>query len=246
MSAALDELRQTLAQRYPDALPLQPGAAGAVATGLGPVDALIPGGGLPRGRVTAWASGGGSTAVLLSACQTALSRGERAAWVDVAGVMTAESWRGGVLLLRPGSEVEGLACAEELLRSGGFGLVVVAGCGKAANRSGVRLSRAAKAGGSGLVLLGGAVEVAALRASCQILPGGYVWRRTPFGEVAEVETVRVRVEAQSLGWSGSAEVNLPVRTRPQRAGPDPFLVDRRGARRRIGWNRGIVNKSSEK
>jgi hypothetical protein len=242
MSAAPDtqlrELRQAIERRFTDAQPLAHGTAAAVGTGVAAVDGLLPGGGLPRGRLTAWLPGGGTSAVLRAACGAVIRGGERAAWVDGAGTVVADGWMTGPLLLRPEGEVEALACAEELLQSGGFGLVVVTGLTRGASRCSVRLSRAAKTGGSGLVLVGPAAEVAALRVSCGIVPGGWKWRADPFGGAGDLDRVRIRLEARSLGWSGATTFELPVTSHGPRAAVDPLLVDRRGVTdRRVAWLR---------
>ena len=48
-AAALIELRQTLRQKFPDALPVSYRTAQPVATGIARLDGLLPSGGLPRG-----------------------------------------------------------------------------------------------------------------------------------------------------------------------------------------------------
>ena len=229
--SALAELRTALAERFPDALPLSSRTAVAVATGIGELDGLLPNGGLPRGRLTVWVPGGGATAVLRAACASVTARGERAAWVDGAGTLVA-GWPAGSLLLRPAGEHEALVCTEELLRSGGFALVVVSGVGKAVGREAVRLSRGAKEGGSALVAVSGESPVASLRLASRLPPDGYCWRSNPFGEPVEVDSVRVEVEARSLGWSGRTSFALRVWNRPVRVAPDPLLVDRRGVVRK--------------
>ena len=241
MSALPDRLaglRQAIEHKFPDALPLAHMTAGAVGTGIAALDALLPGGGLPRGRLTAWEVGGGTSAVLRTASSAVLARDERAAWIDGAGTVSADGWRTGPLLLRPHGEVEALSCAEELLRSGGFGLVVVTGLGRHAARCGVRLSRAAKAGGSALVMVGAVPDVAALRVGCTIEPDAWRWRPDPFDGPGEPRAVRIRLEARSLGWSGATSFELPVSTPSGRSALDPLLVDRRGVPgRRAAWRR---------
>jgi hypothetical protein len=233
---ALQALRIALQERYPDAIPLGRGVAPAVATGLGALDGLLPGGGLARGRVTAWRPGGGATAVLRAASEAVVRGGERAAWVDAAGAQSADFWRGGALLVRAGVR-ESLACAEELLRSGGFALVVVKGGGREAGREAVRLSRSARAGGAALVVVAETAAVAHLRVVTRMPPEGYRWRYNAFGEPVTVETVRVEVEASSLGWSGRTTLELPVQLYQPRLGPEPRLVDRRGAVPTVRWRR---------
>jgi hypothetical protein len=232
MSAVLADLKETLKQRFPDAMPIAYRTALPVRTGIARLDALLPGGGLPRGRVTVWTPGGGATAVLRAACHAVVEQGERAAWVDAAGMVAADNWRAGPLLLRPCGEREALVSAEELLRSGGFALVVLAGCGRELERAGVRLGRAAREGGAAFVALDGDAPVAHLRLVSRIDPADYRWVRGAFGEPAEVVAVTVRVEARSLGWSGETDFRLPVLSHAQRMAPAPWLSDRRGAKRK--------------
>jgi hypothetical protein len=237
MGAALQDLRRAIERRFPDALPLGRGTVAAVSTGTAALDALLPGGGLARGRLTAWRPGGGATAVLRAACEAAAGRGERAAWISAGGVQCADFWRSGPLLLRPRSPIEALSSTEELLRSGGFALVILLGGGREIAGEAVRLARAARAGGTAFVVTSPAVTIAQLRVKSRIAPTGYRWRHDPFGEPVEVVAVRVEVEASSLGWSGRTAFDLPVRTHALRLAPEPHLVDRRGAPAAARWRR---------
>lgn len=271
MSTQVLELRRILEERWPDAQPLRHATVPGLPTGVAALDRILPGGGLPRGRLSVWtpsgasgangaeeAEGGrvragfgppGATAVLRAACVAAVARGERAAWVDGAGVVLGDAWPRGPLLLRlPGAsgaaatgsrggpaELEALVCAEELVRSGGFGVVVVTGVGRALAVEAVRLSRAAREGGSALVAVGAAVAaeapVAALRLASWLLPEGVRWRPDPFGGPAEPAQVRFRVQATSLGLESRAEFTIPVVQHAFRLSMEPDLVDRRGAGR---------------
>src|SRR5688572_17519676 len=53
-AAEVIALREALEQRFPNAKPLVFRTAGAVSTGLAALDAMLPGGGLPRGRLSLW------------------------------------------------------------------------------------------------------------------------------------------------------------------------------------------------
>jgi hypothetical protein len=229
--AAIEDLKETLARRYPDALPLVWRTAQAVSTGIESLDRLLPNGGLPRGRLTAWSPGGGATAVLRSACRSVVERGERSVWVDGSGWVLGDHWPAGPLLLRPAGTREALECAEELARSGGFGLVVLGVDGGVSGRE-VRLERAVRAGGGAFVVLSRDVPVAQLRVLSRLVEASWTWRRDAFGAPVEAEAVIVRVEARSLGWQGRTEFRLPVRGFETRLSPDPGLVDRRGAPRK--------------
>lgn len=232
-SAAVLDLRRSLADQFPDAQPLVYRTAAALPTGLRELDGLLPNGGLPRGRVTVWVPGGGATAVLRSACAAAAVRGERAAWVE-ADRLVLSPVGPGVLQARSVGAVEALSSGEELARSGGFGLVVVSLADAA--RDGVvagavvRLTRAAKEGGGALVVVSAESGTAHLRVCSRVAAESVRWRTGPFGEPAEPESVGVEVEAWSLGWSGRTRLELPVRSHRVRLAPDPLLVDRRGAK----------------
>ena len=224
------ELKQALEQRFPNAQPVAYRTTGSVASGVAALDTMLPAGGLPRGRLSLWAPGGGATAILHAAVQSVAARGERSAWIDGAGTIVGDSWKAGPLLLKPEGELEALICAEELLRSGGFGLIVLSGTGKAFTSEDVRLSRAVREGGGGFVAIAEKSSVAHLRMASRISPDSYKWRLDPFGEPGEVTEVRVQVEAQAMGWSGHTFVHLPVATYAQRNAPVTNLVDRRGAK----------------
>lgn len=229
MSAEVAVLRETLARRFPDALPARHRTTEVAPTGVGEMDAVLPGGGLPRGRLTVWAPGGAGTALLRAACTAALARGERAAWVDGPGVLTGEGWPERILLARPRSPLDAAACAEELVRSGGFGLVVLVG-GDEDDAVRLRLTRAVKEGGGALVTLSPSGFMGGLTLSSRILPTGCRWACGPFGEPARLEAVRVRVEAVALGWRRHAHLVLPLQDHVHRIALEPGLADRRGGR----------------
>jgi hypothetical protein len=243
MSTVL-QLRTLLEQRFPDALPVTYRTTNAVATGIARLDQMLPSGGLPRGRLAVWTPGGGATALLQAAARAAVGRGERSAWIDAARRVTADSWRAGPLLVRPANELDALVCAEELLRSGGFALVVLAGADAGVSREVTRLSRAAKEGGAALVAMTRQATVANLRIQSRIAPDGYRWRRGPFGEVVDVESVVVHIEAAAMGWSARTELELPVLVHSPRASLSPGLVDRRGVVSQKALSRNeVVEKS---
>ena len=226
-------LKEALEQRFPNALPVSYRTGGAVATGISALDHMLPANGLPRGRLSLWKPGGGATAILYAACESVALRGERAAWIDAAGTIASESWRAGPLLLKPEGELESLICAEELLRCGAFGLIVLSGARGAFAREDVRLSRAVREGGGAFVALADASNVAHLQVSSRIAADAYRWKTNPFGEPAEVTEVRVQVEAQAMGWSGRTQVILPVGDFRQRSAVESTLADRRGAQKKM-------------
>ena len=226
---ALSPLRELLESRFPDATPLTHRTADPVATGIMELDKILPGKGLPRGRLTVWLPKGGATAVLTAACRQTVSSGERSAWIDGMGNVSGTFWEEGPLLVRPRSRKTALRSAEELLRCGGFSLVVLSGIEPEATET-VRLSRAAREGGGAFVALTSHSSMASLRLKSRILPRGYDWDPTPFGEPGELRRARIQVEALSLGWSAKAEFPIPVATIDMRLSLSAGIVDRRGVK----------------
>ncbi|MEO6865320.1 MAG: hypothetical protein ABI229_07710 [Gemmatimonadaceae bacterium] len=227
--SALRDLRELLDLKFPDAAPLQRLGTEVVATGIGGLDGIFPSGGFPRGRLSIWAPGGGATAVLRSACRSAVAGGERAVWIDGGGTMAGAFWDAGPILVRPRSRLHALRAAEALLRSGGFAVVVLAGADPQGTEN-VRLSRAAHDGGGACIALTASATTSALRASSSIRPHGYVWRRDPHGDAAAIDTATLEVRVSSLGWNRRARVVLPVCRDESRLALSIDLPDRRGTR----------------
>ncbi len=220
-------LRALIEQRFPDATPLTGGAQTTehVATGIAALDQVLPNGGLPRGRLSVWAPHGGSTAILRASCQAVVAQGERAAWIDGDSSVAGAFWADGPYLVRPRTRVHALRAAEELLRSGGFSLLVVAGTEPEGTET-VRLTRAAREGGSALVTIGSAASMASLRLTSRMLR--YQWRRSPFGDPAEAQVATVRVSARTVGWNAHVDFPLRVMHHELRLSLESELADRRG------------------
>jgi hypothetical protein len=228
-SASIAALRELIEQRFPDATPTTQRLSEHLATGMEALDRALPHGGLPRGQLSVWAPQGGSTAILRAACHATVARGERAAWIDGDSTIAGAFWTEGPLLVRPTSRLHALRAAEELLRSGGFALLVLAGTEPQGTEH-VRLTRAAREGGTALVSITTSASVASLRLTSRLLD--YRWRRTPFGEPALAQHVTARVQARAVGWSAHADLSFPVTHHELRLSLDTALVDRRGSPRR--------------
>jgi hypothetical protein len=229
-ATALSSLRSILEQRFPDATPVTHRTAEQVASGITQLDRALPSGGFPRGRLSVWAPFGGATAILRAACYSVVSGGERAAWIDGENMLTSNSWIDGPVLLKPITRRHALRAAEEILRSGGFALVVLGGTDPQGTEA-VRLTRAAREGGTALVSLTSASAMSSLRVSSQLDPQGYRWQRTPFGEPAVAHDVLVRVRARAMGWNAHSQFLVPVMHHELRLSLEPGLADRRGVRR---------------
>lgn len=229
MSAQVAALRELLERRFPDATPVRRGA-GALATGVGELDAILPLGGLPRGGLVTWTPGVGSAAVLRWACRSVAAGGERSAWVDGARVVSGDGWLSEAVLLRPEGSAEALEWTEELGRSGGFALVVLTGA-RAREAERVRLSRAVREGGGSIVVMDGGGFMGGVRVATRVGPESWGWRLDPFGDVAALESVRVRARVSAPGWMKEADFTLRVMDDELRMSVERGLVDRRGATR---------------
>lgn len=227
-ATALD-LREELARRFPDAVPLAGRRQAALPTGMAALDRALPNGGLPRGRATVWSTpSSGATAVLARACRAILASGLRSAWIDGARTL-GPGWEDGPLVIRPRTPLLGLRFAELLLDSGGFALVVMSGV--PAERTALfRLARAAHEGGGAFALVAAESLPASLRLQSRYLPDRFAYAPTPFGDPALVRTVTLAVDTIASGWRATATLTLPFHTHDVRCAGDPGLADRRGSK----------------
>ena len=228
--SSIAALRALIEQRFPDATPLTGGSQTTeqVATGVGALDKILPNGGLPRARLSVWAPQGGATAILRAACHSVVAGGERAGWIDGDNTLAGDFWSqdpGGLYLIRPKSRIHAMRAAEELLRSGGFSLLVLAGTEPQGTET-VRLTRAAREGGTALVSVGTSASMASLKLASRLLR--WRWRRTPFGDPADAVAVTVRVDARAIGVSSHAVFPIPVSHHELRLSLESELADRRG------------------
>jgi hypothetical protein len=227
MTTSVAALKSLIQQRFPDAMPITGEAATAecIATGIEALDKVLPNGGLARGRLSVWAPMGGATSILRAACARTVEQSERAAWIDGNGLVAGAFWENGIHLVRPTSHVHALRAAEELLRSGGFSILVLAGCEPQGTET-VRLTRAAREGGAALVVVGESGSMASVRVTSRLMR--YGWRRTPFGDPADARDVAVRVHARAVGWNANTEFSIPVTRHELRLSLESALADRRG------------------
>ena len=229
-TSSVAALRALIEQRFPDAAPLTQRTTEPVATGIAPLDQILPSGGLPRGRLSVWTPLGGASAILRAACQATLAAGERTVWIDGPGTIAGAFWDDGPLLLRPKGRIQTLRAAEEVLQSGAIGLVVLAGVEPEGTEI-VRLTRAAREGGAALVTMASATSMAALRLTSRLVPNGYHWRRDPFGGPAEAQMAIAIVRARAVGWNVHTKFEIPVMPHDLRLSLEPGVADRRGLRR---------------
>ena len=200
MSLAL--LRQQLATVLAPERPAAPG----LPTGIPGLDARLIAGGLPRGRLSelVGTAGSGVTTILRRLVARAIAEGASVAVVDASRTLDPRDWTaepvaraargaGGVqawgaidhaaqlVIVRPASAVRGAWCADVLLRSGAFALVVLDGAPAISRAVSVRLMGLARDRNAALLVsgapgratqLGGSVRLRVRREAshCPALP----------------------------------------------------------------------------
>ena len=140
-----------------------------VPTGVPPLDALLPDGGLPRGRTVEWNGprSCGKTSLLKATFGSLRARGESVAVIDACRTLYAPDWValvegiGRFWVIRPSSPGDAAWCADLILRSGAFGAVALE-AGELRHTVAVRLQRLAEESASVFVAVA-EVPVAALR-----------------------------------------------------------------------------------
>lgn len=105
-----------------------------IATGIAALDSILEGGGVPCGRLTdlSGAPGSGTTTLTRSIVQSALIDKRWVAYIDAGRTLAPADWvelsaTGRLWIVRPPDSDRGPWCADVLLRSGAFGLVVLDG-----------------------------------------------------------------------------------------------------------------------
>ncbi|MDB4907891.1 MAG: RecA protein [Gemmatimonadetes bacterium] len=175
-SPALSALRKLLPVTAPP-LPTLP-------TGVAGLDGTLLGGGLPRGRMTEVIGlrGSGKTGLIVHIATATVERGEWVAWIDATRTLSPQLFatlegREELWVIRPRDARRAAWCADILLRSGAFGLVVLDGAPSLPRAISVRLSRLARESGAALLLtadgdaratrLGGSARLIVRRAGAQ-------------------------------------------------------------------------------
>lgn len=157
--AALQDLRQQLAAVVAGTPSTTPG----LPTGHTALDAALPGGGLPRGRITELLApaGLGKTTLARTLATTTLTSGHAVAWVDATRTLDPRDWvtvdpvgSDALWVVRPSEPARAPWCADLLLRTGAFALVVLDGAPVLPRTVGVRLSQLARDADASLLLLG--------------------------------------------------------------------------------------------
>ena len=147
---SLSLLRQQLSEVIES---VKPGAPG-LPTGIGPLDTALPGGGLPIGRLTELVGppGSGKTTLVRRMVERAVAANWWVAYIDATRTLAPRDWAhidtcgaaNSLWVVRPDNPARGAWCADILLRSGAFRLVVLDGAPMLERGIAVRLTRLAR------------------------------------------------------------------------------------------------------
>jgi energy-coupling factor transporter ATP-binding protein EcfA2 len=222
------------------------------------LDSVLLGGGLPRGRLTeiVGPTGSGKTTLVRAVVESTVAAHGWVAYVDAQCTLDARDWvhlgdAEGVWIIRPRDAGRAAWCADVLLRSGAFALVVLDGAPVLTKSAAVRLTRLARESNAALVLLGdrtgGASQLGgAVRLLVERATPGNRRPRTPHppprtqqsasgSSTNSVRTICVRVEKG--GTLRTVEVSCAIGV-ARRLCTHPEVPDRRGvARGPAGGNR---------
>ena len=231
VSLSLAELTQLLPPPAPP--------APALPTGIAGLDAALLGGGLPRGRLTELlgAAGSGKTTLARAMVERTVQSHGWVAWIDAQRTLDPRDWTHlgdaqGVWMIRPHDAGKAPWCADVLLRSGAFALVVLDGAPLLSKSTAVRLTRLARDGNAALLLLadqaGGATQ---LGGAVRLVVGGRGQGGPRVGPGSPQEPTRaITVRIEKGGTLRTVEVSCAVAV-ARRLCTHPEVPDRRGVAR---------------
>ena len=212
-----------------------PAARRGLLFGIPALEGMLPLG-LPRGQITSCDAplGSGGTALLLALAETTLRADEGVAFVDAARTLAPQAAAhlaglGPFWVIRPRGTESAWWCADVLLRTGAFGLVVVDQASAPARPVAVRLQRLARDQDAVLVVREAGADTtfgAALRLSVRASASGFIPAVPGSGAAwPGPRTVRVTIEKGGAPRAAEVSVGAPL---PHRLRPHWAVRDRRG------------------
>jgi len=231
MSLALADLRQQLAA----VIAGTPSAAPGLATGIAALDGALPGNGIPRGRITELLApaGLGKTTLARSLAAATLTAGHTVAWVDATRTLDPRDWvtvdagrTDALWVVRPSAPARASWCADLLLRTGSFALVVLDGAPVLPRAVAVRLAQLARDSDAALLLLGEGTRASEIGGALRIVMGKEKHsKRGAAGVTATIEKggLHQHVPLQLLEFGRGNSVGSTRRVHSH-----PEIPDRRG------------------
>ena len=149
-SQTLEVLRALLPAPQPES----PG----LPTGIAALDAALASSGLPRGRLTEVVGATGKLTLLRQVVRAAVARGEWVAYIDATRTLSPRDWAGlgdhGLCVIRPPDAGRAAWCADVVLRSAAFALVVLDSAPPISRAVAVRLTGLARESNAAFVTVG--------------------------------------------------------------------------------------------
>lgn len=255
MTAPLQVLREQLAAVVAGTPSANPG----LPTGVRGLDLALPGGGLPRGRITELLApaGLGKTTLARAIASSTLQAGHAVAWVDATRTLDPRDWvqvdatgRDALWVVRPADAAKAAWCADLILRTGAFALVVLDGAPVLPRNIAVRLSQLARDADAALLLLGDGNKASEIGGALRL-----VLKRRPARDTRGGPQVAVLIEKggphqhvplhlEVGNARSSADIDASTASIARRLCAHPEVPDRRGVARarngatRIGTVRG--------
>jgi hypothetical protein len=170
-------------------------------TGMDALDDALASGGLPRGRLTEVVGASGKLTLLRQIVDAAVERGEWVAYIDASRTLAPRDWAAfgdsKLWIVRPPEAAQAAWCADVLLRSAAFSLVVLDSAPSISRAVAVRLMGLAResnaafvtVGATGGTKLGGAVRLRVHRRRQRLriaIEKGVAVGRTSLQHVVEV------------------------------------------------------------
>ncbi len=222
-----------------------PSSAPGFPTGLAALDAVLPGGGIPAGRITEFlaAPGLGKTTLARSVVTTTIRSGQCVAWIDATRTLDPRDWVSASLegqalwVVRPPDPARAPWCADLLLRTGAFALVVLDGAPVLPRVVAVRLAQLAREADAALLLLGDGNRAAELGSALRLVlkrhdrsPG--IPGSRAIGSVPAPDARRVVITIEKGGPYHHVQLEVPGGPGiTRRLRPHPEIPDRRGVAR---------------
>ena len=149
LSLRVESLRALL----PAPLPQAPG----LPTGLAALDRALASGGLPRGRLSEIVGATGKLTLLRPIVEAAAKRDECVVYIDASRTLAPRDWTGieNLTVIRPHEATQAAWCADVLLRSAAFSLVVLDSAPTISRAIAVRLTNLARESNAALVIVAG-------------------------------------------------------------------------------------------
>ncbi|MGQ0640614.1 MAG: hypothetical protein ACT4P6_07565 [Gemmatimonadaceae bacterium] len=256
-ATALADLRQRLADNAVTILapgkqlPEAGGSGERIPTGSGALDRALATGGIPRGRLTELHGplGGGSTTLARAIAIQAVKAKRWVAYIDAERTLSPKDWAalgksGRFWTIRPPTPDKATWCADVLLRSGAFALVILDSAPPLTRAIAIRLERLARDRNAALLVLNeGEGRRPVLGATARMRCERFKTRRSSDlrPQTSDLYLVRPEVPAVSLnvtvekgGAGGSPHVLEIAYATPlaRRLCAHPEVPDRRGVAKR--------------